>query len=130
MKHLYTRLDLKSRAAALRVDDETLTQTRAYELLAKQLGYRNWNTLHAAAADWSICQRVHGHYLGHPFSASILGVQQHAAYIALILRFDDPIDVVASEHFSNVREKVTVRMQSKTRSVGETSNGVPHLILR
>ncbi|MGB1235570.1 MAG: glyoxalase superfamily protein [Planktomarina sp.] len=129
MEHLYSVPDLKLQANQLRADTPALSQTGAYEALAKSLGFRNWNTLRASAIDWSIGDRVRGRYLGQAFKGAIIGLHKRGPHIALTLQFDQAVDVVTSEHFSNFRSRVTVPMRSKNHSAANTSDGTPHLVL-
>ena len=73
---------------------------RALELVARQHGYRDWNTLHAAAdapppVGLSVGQRVQGRYLGKPFAAEIRGLQRlsKVGWHKVSLQFEAPVDV-------------------------------------
>ncbi|MEZ5914292.1 MAG: glyoxalase superfamily protein [Parvularculaceae bacterium] len=74
--------DLKAQAkrlrAALAQDGDFISHSEALELLAKQLGFRDWNTLHAAAGNRppppQIGDRVAGAYLGQRFEGEIIAV--------------------------------------------------------
>ncbi|MEM9581222.1 MAG: glyoxalase superfamily protein, partial [Pseudomonadota bacterium] len=79
--------DLKAQAKRLRAamsDHGTpISQSTALETIARQWGFRDWNTLSARArsADtvtnpgWFVGQRVGGHYLGHPVSGVLKAVR-------------------------------------------------------
>lgn len=68
---------LRSRLAS---QGEEISHSKSLELIAAQYGYRDWNTLHAAAGNrppfdpWMLGSRVKGHYLGQAFEAEILSV--------------------------------------------------------
>jgi hypothetical protein len=133
---------LKDQAKRLRarfaLENETVSHSRALELVAAQYGYRDWNTLHAAVGNrpplnpWMLGSRVRGHYLGQPFDADVLGVQavgsQPGRY-RLTLHFDEPVDVVTFESFSAFRQRVHCTIDGTGRTVEKTSNGRPHLEL-
>ncbi|WP_371224311.1 glyoxalase superfamily protein [Roseovarius sp. 2305UL8-3] len=136
---LPSRDTLKAQARRLRT---TLAETgtpishaAALEILARQWGYRDWNTLSAAietapAPRWQIGGRVEGRYLGHIFAGRIKSVNQKGAdHAQLTLVFDEPVDVVASDKFSALRRQVTATVNAKGRTVEKTSDGQPHLVL-
>lgn len=136
---LPSRTALKAQARRLRIalnDAGTpCTHARALEAIAHQWGMRDWNTLSArAAADpqpqYQTGQRITGRYLGHRFTGHIkatarVGADRHR----LTLRFEAPIDVVRSLHFSALRQQVSCVVDAKGRSAGRTSDGVPHVVL-
>ena len=133
---------LKDQAKRLRArfadEGETISHSRALELVAAQYGYRDWNTLHAAAGNrppfnpWMLGSRVRGHYLGQPFDAEVLGVQaltgQPGRY-RMVLHFDEPVDVVTFDSFSAFRQRVNCTVDETGRTMAKTSNGRPHLEL-
>ncbi|MEY8843022.1 glyoxalase superfamily protein, partial [Cribrihabitans sp. XS_ASV171] len=60
----------------LRAAGQPVTQSQALELLARQHGARDWNTLRARAGNRLILRvgdRVSGRYLGQPFTAELRG---------------------------------------------------------
>ena len=133
---------LKDQAKRLRVrfgdEGQSLSHSRALELIAAQYGYRDWNTLHAAAGNrpafnpWMLGSRVRGHYLGQPFDAQVLGVQalssQPGRY-RMTLHFDEPVDVVTFDSFSAFRQRIHCTVDETGRTAEKTSNGRPHLEL-
>jgi hypothetical protein len=136
-----TRDVLKTQAKRLRAtmtDAGTpITHATALEAVAKQWGYRDWNTLSASAPDtlpqprWQIAQRVQGNYLGQAFAGHIKAVAQTGAdYWQLTLVFDQPIDVVAFDSFSNYRRQVNCVVNSQGVTVQRTSDGQPHVVVR
>ncbi|PTM94282.1 glyoxalase superfamily protein [Mycoplana dimorpha] len=124
--------------ARLAAEDQPISHSRALELVAAQYGYRDWNTLHAAVGNrppfdpWQLGSRVHGHYLGQPFDAKVLGVQAlttEPGRYRLVLHFDEPVDVVAFESFSAFRQRVSCTVDETGRTAAKTSDGRPHLEL-
>jgi len=137
---LPSRDELKALAKRLRAamqDAGTpMTHTAALEAIAKQWGFRDWNTLSAKATDapqlrWQIGQAVTGHYLGHAFTGKVKAAKlASAGFWHLTLVFDTPVDVVASAHFSNFRRQVNCVVNSQGISLQATSDGQPHVVLR
>lgn len=133
--------ELKAQAKRLRSklesDGATISHGKSLELLAHQLGYKDWNTLHAASgnrppqASLKIGGRVSGHYLGQPFNAEILGIQASTAAdrSRVTLLFDRPVDVVTFDSFSSFRNRVTCNIGKDGKTVEKTSNGQPQLSL-
>lgn len=129
---------LKAQAKRLRADltarGQTISHAQALETIAHQWGARDWNTLSAQAATahpgWAPGQRVSGRYLGHPFKGHIKAARQSAnGFWSLTLRFDEPIDVVTSAHFSAFRRQVNATISPKGVSPQKTSDGQPHVVL-
>lgn len=129
-------------SAALAEDGVTLSHSRALELVARQQGVRDWNTLSArvkntpapsntAAQALALGQRVRGAYLGHAFTGRLRGLATvgAAGHRRVTVEFDAPIDVVASEAFSSHRRRVTCVVDAQNRSPEKTSNGAPILLL-
>ncbi|MEM9140507.1 MAG: glyoxalase superfamily protein, partial [Pseudomonadota bacterium] len=131
--------DLKTQAkslrAALAASGQSVSHSQALELMAKQHGFRDWNTLHAAAdksRSFALGQRVSGTYLGQPFRGKIIGIRALAdgARFGLTIRFDAPVDVVTFEGLSNLRSQVQAVVNAAGESAEKTSDGVPHLRVR
>lgn len=130
---------LKAQAKRLRTvlaaDGEKITHGRALELVAKQHGYRDWNTIHAAAgngrAPVSVGQRVSGRYLGQPFTGEVTGlcIRKPTGRFEVGIEFDEPVDVVTFDSFSAFRKRVSAVVGRDGRSAKKTSNGEPHLVL-
>lgn len=130
--------DLKAQAKSLRSalaeQGQAVSHSQSLELLAKQHGFRDWNTLHARIGNeprrgFHLNQRVQGTYLGQPFRGEIIGIRSMASNtrFAVTLRFDAPVDVVTFEGFSNLRSQVhgVVGLAGTSKEV--TSDGQPHL---
>jgi hypothetical protein len=130
---------LKSQAkrlrSALAEDGDFITHSEALELLAKQMGFRDWNTLQASvgnrpAAPLQIGARVCGAYLGQKFSGEIIGVEAlSSGRQRVTIDFDEPVDVVTFESFSAFRKRVTAVIGEDGRSAEKTSNGRPQMEL-
>lgn len=132
---------LKQQAKVLRRSLETagtsITHSQSLELVAKQHGFRDWNTLHAAAGNQSPVtrlrpgSRVKGLYLGQSFEAEVLGLQnlQEGQAMRVTLHFDEPVDVIRFESFSSFRQRVSCTLLPEGQTHEKTSDGVPHLVL-
>ncbi len=112
-----------------------LSHSEALELLAHQLGARDWNTLHAMAGNrvqLRVGDRVEGRYLGQPFTAEIRGLTMigDGGHRRVTLQFDVPVDVVRFDSFSSLRQRVTGEIGWDGRSTRHTSDGEPQLIVR
>ena len=131
---------LKAQAKRLRAamsDKQTpITQSMALEAIARQWGYRDWNTINAAAKSnapraWHVGQRVAGSYLGHLFQGSLKAVRvAQGGYWYLTVVFDEAVDVVEFDSFSAFRKQVNVTVNADGVTPSKTSNGVPHMELR
>ncbi|NNF78150.1 MAG: hypothetical protein HKN05_08990 [Rhizobiales bacterium] len=132
---------LKSQAKRLRselaLSGTQLGHSRALELMAKQYGYKDWNTLHAAVgnrpqpAPVVLGQRLSGRYLNQPFDGEVIGVQAMAEpdRFRVTLMFDVPVDVVTFEGLNNFRQRVSGVIDRKGVTAEKTSDGNPHLVL-
>ncbi len=130
---------LKAQAKALRksltAEGREVSHSHALELVAKSLGFRDWNTAFAAVGNAprppvSVGQVVEGRYLKQPFMAEVKGVQRLAGgRYQLVLEFDTPVDVVTFDSFSNFRRRVSSVVDGNGRSHERTSDGVPHMEL-
>ena len=133
---------LKDQAKRLRnrlaQEDQTISHSRALELIAAQYGFRDWNTLHAKVGNrpplnpWMLGARVSGTYLGHPFTAEVISVQalqNRPGYYRLTMKFDEAIDVVTFESFSAFRRRINCTIDETGRSPSKTSDGRPHVEL-
>jgi hypothetical protein len=112
----------KSLRSALAADGTLLGHAQALELVARQNGARDWNTLSAKLAKtdpppFHLHQRVQGRYLGQPFKGEINALSSSGSYYSVTVRFDEPVDTVTFDSFSNMRRVV------------RGMNGTPHLTL-
>ena len=138
MTQIPSRDVLKAQAKRLRADvrlqGTEMTHAAALETVAHQWGMRDWNTL-AARADvqavqWHPGQRVSGRYLGQPFAGVIKAASlASSGFWSLTLRFDEPVDVVESLHFTNLRQQVSTTVNAAGESPQKTSNGQPIMVV-
>lgn len=144
MKNIHEKMTiagLKQQAKRLRAELEKQGQSighgAALELMARQRGYKDWNTIYAAlgneqpACPVSLDERVSGRYLGKAFSARVTGMKtaNAEATYRLTLEFDQAVDVVSFESFSNFRKRVSCLIDATGRTPAKTSNGNPQLVL-
>lgn len=133
---------LKDQAKRLRtrlqVDGQTISHSKSLELVAAQMGFRDWNTLHARLGNrppfnpYLLGSRVRGYYLGQAFEAEVLGVQSlggSPVRYRLTLHLDQPVDVVTFESFSAFRQRVHCNVDGTGRTTEKTSNGRPQVEL-
>ena len=140
---LPTRSALKAQAKRLRAamadSGQIISHGQSLEAIAQQWGARNWNTINALAQDdpipsnqlhWAVGQSVSGRYLGHQFEGRIKSARSTSSgYWTLTLIFNTPIDVVDSNHFSNIRRQVNCIVGPDGRTARKTSDGQPHVVL-
>ncbi|WP_223423772.1 glyoxalase superfamily protein [Tateyamaria pelophila] len=136
---LPTRTVLKAQAKRLRATldaaGKPCSHAQALEAIAHQWGARDWNTLSAKAPQaqdrsFYTGQRLSGQYLGHAFVGTVKAVRALAlGQHGLTLRFDAPIDVVASPQFSAFRRQISCVVNAKGHSAQKTSDGQPHVVL-
>lgn len=135
---------LKAQARRLRdamaTSGTPLSHAASLEMVAKQHGFRDWNTAQASAGRqqpgsepeprWQIGQPVKGRYLGQPFTGRIKAACENAGgFWQLTLVFDEPVDVVASTRFSNFRRQVSCLLNAQGVTHERTSAGTPHMAL-
>lgn len=130
--------ELKTQARRLREQlRETgveITHSRSLELLARQLGARDWNTLRAGIGNevrLQVGDRVEGRYLGQRFTGVVksLTAMDDGKHRRVVLHFDDPVDVVAFDSFSSFRQRVRGTIGPDGCSPQRTSDGQPQLIV-
>ncbi len=132
---------LKSEAKALQDQraraGNPLSHGAALESIAKEHGYRDWNTARAMLPErvpvpFQLAHRVAGTYLGQPFVGLIMAVRvlTDMQHFQVTVKFDEPVDVVTSQLFSAFRQRVTATVDIHGRSLAHTSNGQPQMQLR
>lgn len=125
----------KALRAALQDQGGAISHAQALELVARQHGAKDWNTLHArlslrnAPPELAYGDRVQGRYLGQPFTGRIIGLSGPASHRQIEIRFDHPVDVVQFESFSNLRNQIRAVIDATGRSHRQTSHGAPQLIV-
>jgi len=136
---LPSRAAAKAQARALRQaladQGQPISHGQALDQLARQYGFRDWNTLSAAIDDSPPAAlipggRITGRYLSQPFTATILSVgNPREGWFRVVLDLDAPVDVVVFESFSNLRKRIRGTVDADGRSRETTSDGTPHLVL-
>lgn len=134
--------ELKLQARRLRqaMNDygDAISHSTALELIAKQYGIRDWNTLSALAAKISndtklplvIGATISGRYLNQTFTGKILTITERSdGLYEISIHFDKPVDVVTFESFSAFRQRITALVDHTGISPRKTSNGLSQLIL-
>lgn len=134
-------MDLKAQAKRLRSamasqKSAAVSHSQSLELLASQYGYRDWNTLSAAARQntpraFKAGDQVSGRYLDQPFQGKILSFVQigNSGLYQATIQFDTPVDVVTFDSFSSFRSRVTCAVRGSGVAVKKTSNGKPHIVM-
>ncbi|MDV7141883.1 glyoxalase superfamily protein [Tropicimonas sp. TH_r6] len=127
----------KAQAKALRQALEQagtqVSHAQALELIARQHGARDWNTLHArltqrnTAPELALGVRVKGQYLGQAYCGEIVGLSGSEAHRHVEIKLDQPVDTVRFESFSNWRHRIRGTLDMDRRSHRKTSDGTPHL---
>jgi hypothetical protein len=133
---------LKGQARRLRSTLEaggtSVSHSRSLELIARQYGFADWNTLYAMVGNepprptWGPGDRVSGCYLGQEFEGTVLGIDTMTAnpgHYRITVVFDEPVDVVTFDSFSAFRRRVTATVDEHGISPSKTSNGRPHMVL-
>ena len=123
--------------ASLDASGHRIGHSEALETVARQHGFRDWNTLSAKARSQrtdppvQLGERVSGHYLGQRFTGRVIGISSLAAAdrYRVTIRFDDPVDVVTFDSFSSFRHRVQTVIDGTGTAPQRTSNGLPHLQL-
>jgi hypothetical protein len=132
---------LKSEARALRqarADAGTpVSQGHALEEVARQHGYRDWNTASASLPNrvvvpFQVGQRVSGTYLGRAFAGFLLGVQllPDMRHFELTVKFDNPVNVSRFDSMVHLRQRVRATVGVDGISPSRTSDGQPHMRIR
>ncbi|WP_417671918.1 glyoxalase superfamily protein [Roseibium sp.] len=123
------------RAALPHKEAESLTHGQSLDLVARQYGYRDWNTLFAAKGNrpdvsLALGQRVTGTYLQQSFCGEVVSataLPQNRIKVTIL--FDAPVDVVSFDSFSAYRQRVTVTLGADGQTAEKTSDGRPHMTL-
>ena len=137
ISHILTRVQAKARARKLKAESgPSMSLAAALERVAKEMGFRDWNTASARLSNapetsWQVGERVSGQYLKQKFAGRIHGVRelQAGSGYEVTIHFDDPVDVVEWESFSAHRQRVKALVSPEGVSWAKTSDGVPHLIV-
>lgn len=123
----------KALRSALSAQGQDISHSQSLELVAKSLGFKDWNTLHAKIGNAprppvALGQIIQGRYLQQPFVAEVLGVTQLSeGRYSVTLQLAEAVDVVTFDSFSNFRSRITKVIGADGRAFDRTSDGVPHL---
>lgn len=128
---------------ALTADGISISHGRALELVARQNGVRDWNTLSAQAATdkaiasdtsgvpaapFAVGDRVAGTFNGKAVQGHVFGLEETIKpdLWRATIAFDPPVDVVTSELFSSERRRITmiVGFDGRSRRLTGTETGV------
>ncbi len=133
---------LKAEAKLLRAEralaGEPIGHGAALEQIARQHGFRDWNTAAAAMPERVVSpaqvgQRVKGSYLSRPFAGMVIGVKLLAdmQHYEVTVKFDQPVDVSKSVLMGPIlRQRVRATVDLHGISMSRTSDGEPHMRLR
>ncbi|PJE31018.1 hypothetical protein SAMN06297129_3653 [Pseudooceanicola antarcticus] len=131
---------VKAQARALRQELQArgtpVSHAEALEIVARQHGARDWNTLHArlgrrnAPEGLAPGDRVNGRYLGQAYRGKIVGLSGPQGFRQVQIALDEPVDSVTFESFSNWRHRLRGTIDETGVSRRRTSDGTPHLTVR
>ncbi|MCG3266927.1 glyoxalase superfamily protein [Yoonia sp. I 8.24] len=125
----------KTMAKALRAGASGRSHAQALEQIARDHGFRDWNSFHAAIRDVapatiSAGTRVTGRYLSQAFAGEVISATpQEPGWMRLEIKLDTPVDTVRFARFHNMRSRITGTIGPDGFSKERTSDGEPHLIL-
>jgi len=131
---------LKQQAKRLRArlaeDGDFINHSESLEYIAHQYGYRDWNTLHAAAGNrpaklqYQIGERVRGAYLGQPITGTLVAVSTGlSGRRRVTIELDEAVDVVTFESFSAYRSRISGTVDKDGVSRERISTGDPQLVV-
>ncbi|WP_417263933.1 glyoxalase superfamily protein [Celeribacter sp.] len=131
---------VKNQAKALRQSlrdrGTAISHAQALELIARQHGARDWNTLHArltrqnAPPELAFGDRVEGSYLGQTYTGEIIALSGPIGHRLVEIKLDRPVDTVRFDSFSNWRHRIRGTLDCGGCSHRRTSDGAPQLIVR
>lgn len=119
----------------------SLSHGKALEMVAKEQGAQDWNTLVARLAkikpppptiDFAALHRgavVEGRYMNQPFTGRIVDSSEDGQKLWLAIQLDQAVDTVTFASFSNMRRRVQGTIGKDGQSAERTSNGIPHLMI-
>ena len=138
-----TSSDYKSHAKRLRDalanDGITVSHGKALELVARQNGARDWNTLAAqgtassspdgrSGAPFTVGEAVEGTFNGNPAHGRVIGLSEtiKPELWRITVKFDPPVDASTSQNFSVKRNRVemVVGADGRSRRLTGTETGV------
>lgn len=123
----------KALRRALEAQGTMVSHAQSLELIARQHGARDWNTLHArlstqnAPSELVLGAQVTGEYLGQIYIGKIIALSGPAGHRNVEIALDQPVDTVRFDSFSNWRHRIRGTIGENGRSFRRTSDGTPHL---
>lgn len=128
---------LKSEARALREAGNALSHSAALEQVARNHGYRDWNTARAMLPETTVVpfqvgSRVQGTYLDQPFTGTLTGVQMlgDGGHFNITVTFDEPVNVTPDFMFAALRHRVVATVDAKGVTPALRGNGNPQMVVR
>ncbi len=129
--------DYKNHARRLRdalvADGISVSHTKALELVARQNGSRDWNTLAArpsteAGAPFAVGQKVSGTFNGTPAQGRVIGLEETIKpdLWRVTVAFNPPVNASTSAHFVAERRRVqmVIGTDGRSRRLTGTETGV------
>jgi hypothetical protein len=140
------KVQAKELRRELAAQGQTVGHAMSLERISQRYGYRDWNTCRAditASFPKRLVAgaRIKGRYLSQPFTGTILSVGSWGSQLQnsglanvdqldLTVDFDQPVDVVIFDSFSNLRKRVRATVGSDGASAAVTSDGQPQFVIR
>lgn len=124
---------------ALATEGVDISRAKALELVAKQYGARDWNTLSArpvataasepkAPVPFSVGETVAGTFNGSPAKGRVIGLEETIKpdLWRVTVAFNPPVDVSTSKLFSSERRRIqmVVGADGRSRRLTGTETGV------
>lgn len=124
---------------ALAADGIAISHAKALELVARQEGARDWNTLAARPTEaktdsttmsvpFSVGEAVSGTFNGNPAKGRVIGVEETIKpdLWRVTVTFNPPVDVSTSKLFSSERRRIqmVVGSDGRSRRLTGTETGV------
>ena len=114
-----------------------MSHSQALEAVARQHGYKDWNTIFAACGNapsgppWQVGQIVTGAYLGKPVRGTIKSLRQLAdgRMFRVSLDLDQPVNVSAFDSFDVMRRRLSATLNRKGETVEKITGSTPQLKL-
>lgn len=115
---------------------EVLSHSKALEQVAKQAGFRDWNSLYASFGnqppiEFALGDLVRGRYLSQPFEAEIIAIEAtRHGWHRITFELFEAVDVVTFDSFSNYRKRISTEIGPEGETQFATSDGQPQMIVR
>ncbi|RKF23285.1 hypothetical protein D6851_02065 [Altericroceibacterium spongiae] len=131
----------KNLREAMAVKGRALSHSQALELVAREQGARDWNTLRARLAQAPELSdapdiaslrpgdRVEGRYMDQPFRGKMVDITSEGDDFRVSVHLDHPVDTVSFASFSNLRRRIRGTIGKNGLSSERNSKGIPHIII-